>query len=404
LTALSVLFVNYNSWRLCAAAVRSLLEAPPRAADGSLLPFEVLVVDNCSPQRDPDAEAELEVLVQRGGGRLLRHGNNGGYAQGMNLAYRNSRGELVLVSNPDVSFAPGCVDALVAALARDKAIGAAAPQGFWDHGHECMLPPNILPTLGDLLRLTLAALSRRWVQRYARRRTRAALAVWSALRDVELEMLSGCCFLMRRELIERLGPPGHGPFDERFPLYYEDTDLSVRIRQAGARIVQVHAARLVQLNNRSGQTVQDLAMQRYWISRQRYYRKWYGPLGGALHRCSRWLLATAWGRRRGARTPYATIHDLGASLGRPTLVLDRPRRRFLVEIALDPNFYLAAGVFASGASWTPGDRLFENFGPTTFYFRVVDLDAASLPLIGVWRYTRLYPQPSAELCAQEGAR
>ena len=43
MTELSVLFVTYNSWRLCADAVDSLLASPPRRADGSPLPFEVVV-------------------------------------------------------------------------------------------------------------------------------------------------------------------------------------------------------------------------------------------------------------------------------------------------------------------------------------------------------------------------
>ncbi len=61
-------------------------------------------------------------------------------------------------------------------------------------------------------------------------------------------------------------------------------------------------------------------------------------------------------------------------------------------MALDPGFSLAAGVFGSGDHWSPGDLLMKEFGPTTYYFRAVDLDSPELRQIGVYRYTLLAGQ------------
>ena len=231
--ALSLLIVNYNSWRVCVDAVESFLAHAPTTADGAPLPAEIVVVDNASPVRDAAAEAELERLLARGHGRLIRHDENGGYAKGMNLALEHARGDWILVSNPDVLFLPGTVDGLLRLMERDPTVGTAAPEGYLDHGLQCRLPPNILPTLADLWGTTMVPLRRASMARYSRRRTAEALRVWEAEGTVDLAMLSGCLFLMRRSDIERIGF-----FDPRFPLYYEDTDLSVRIRRAGLRIVQ----------------------------------------------------------------------------------------------------------------------------------------------------------------------
>src|SRR5690606_9266997 len=137
----------YNSWRLCVDALRSLSAHPPADRDGTPLPFEVIVVDNASPLRDPAAEAELESLLGSfgGGGELLRHDENGGYGKGMNLALSRARGDMVLVCNPDIVFLRGCVDGLVRYLQAHPDAGAAAPEGYWDVGLEARLPPNILP-------------------------------------------------------------------------------------------------------------------------------------------------------------------------------------------------------------------------------------------------------------------
>lgn len=384
---LSLLIVNYNSWRVCADAVRSFAEHPPLAADGKPLSYEVIVVDNASPQRDPVAEEALEEALRKTSGRLIRHGENGGYGKGMNLAFAASRGRRILVSNPDVVYFPGCTTELVRWLDAHDDAGAVAPFSYWDHGLNAILPPNILPTIGDLLATTAASLSPYWARRYAARRTRDALRVWLAREPVDLPMLSGCCFLMRRATIERLGF-----FDERFPLYYEDTDLSVRLRRAGLRIVQIPAARIAHLYGRSAQTVHGDAMDRYWRSRRLYYRKWYGWAGAALYDLCAWLLRSRFGRRRARLCPQKAIVDLGTTNDKPTIVLPRPVARYLVEGSLDPHFFLACAVFGSGDRWTPEDALFRAFGPTTYYWRVVDVSDPRRPeLIGVWRHTLRYP-------------
>lgn len=379
---LSLLIVNYNSWKLCVEAVRSF-----RAHAPAELRFEVVVVDNASPQREPAAEAELEQLLQQVSGKLIRHHENGGYSKGMNLAYAHAGGRLILVSNPDVIYQAGCVQALMDYSEGHPEAGAVAPVGFWDRGMDGQLPPNILPTLRDLLALAVADVSPFWARRYAARRTKAALPIWLATEPTPLSMLSGCCFLMQRRTIETVGF-----FDERFPLYYEDTDLSMRLRRAGFSIQQVAAAKIVHLYNRSGQTDHGVAMERYWRSRRLYYQKWYGWFGGKVYDAVRWLLQTRWAKRRALLSPQVEIHDLGASNDKPTLRFPRPLQRYLVEGALDPHFYLACGIFGSGDSWTPSDSLFRGFGPTTYFWRVVDISNLARPrLVGVYRHTLTYP-------------
>ena len=136
---LSVLIVNYNSWRECVQAIATLREFGPTRADGSAIPFEVIVVDNLSPKQQPRlikaVERELELLCEQQGddqaGVLIMHTENGGYSKGMNLAMSHSRGKRILVSNPDVLFNDGLVSKLLQHLESDPKIGIAVPKGFW---------------------------------------------------------------------------------------------------------------------------------------------------------------------------------------------------------------------------------------------------------------------------------
>jgi hypothetical protein len=98
---------------------------------------------------------------------------------------------------------------------------------------------------------------------------------------------------------------------------------------------------------------------------------------------------SAWGRRWVDRCPQAEIIDIGAHVGPPVLEFGSAYAAFLVEVAHDPYFYLAGGMFGSGRTWTVGPELFKSLGPRTYYFRVVDISGPKPRLIGVYRYRRV---------------
>lgn len=392
MTELSVLIVNYNSWRECAAAIASLRRHPPTRADGARMPFECIVVDNLSPHRDPDAiaavRAELQTLAQEqqdpAAGRLILHTENGGYSKGMNLAFAHSRGKWILVSNPDVVFTPGLVDVLHRALERDPRAGCVVPKGFWAPDCSGHLPPNTLPTLWDVAMTTLGEFVpfvSRW---YASRLARRWLRVWTAQEPIALPMMSGCMFLVERGYYESVGK-----FDERYPLYYEDTDLSMTIRASGRQVMQVPDAHLVHLVNRSGMSDPNLTTTRHDTSRVLYYRKWYGRLGPAVLRLAKWALSTkrlAWLRRKPASF---AVQDLGSSVERPVLHLPRHCERFLLLMSLDCRFYLSGGTFGSGDRWSPSDAMWSNFASTTFFFTAYDLTGGRFEPLGRWCWRSL---------------
>jgi GT2 family glycosyltransferase len=385
---LSVLIVNYNTWRECAAAVQSLRRNPPLRADGSVMPYECIVVDNASPQQQADdvdllQQALAEVARDQGdadAGRLIRHGDNSGYSKGVNLCFRHSRGRFILVSNPDLLFPSGCIAALLRHLERHRDVGCVVPKGYWDEEFQGRLPPNTLPTLADLVVSSFGEFFRPLRRRYGRALLRQWLRIWEAEQPIELRMMSGCLFLMERDYFEALGL-----MDERFPLYYEDADLSRRIRRSGRKLVQVPDARLVHFVNRSGQTDLTTMMTRHDVSRDLYFRKWYGRLGGFVHARINALLRSAWGKKRIQAPPDSPFVDLGSS-DQPPVLRFRRCERFLLLVSLDSRFHLSGGLVGSGDAWTPSAGVFANFSATTYWCRVYDVGAGRLELLGTWRY------------------
>ncbi len=385
--------MNYNSWRVLANALESLRAHPPTRADGSPMPYEAIVVDNASPQGDEEAERRVEQLVAQLGGALVRHGENSGYAQGMNLAFGRASGAYVLVSNPDVLFEPHCFERMLRYLEAHPEAGAVTPETFADRGLESRLPTGITPKLEDLVWLPLAAVSARVVRRYCDRRRPGFLRVWDAEGDIEMEMFAGWCFLIRRSVIDEVGF-----FDERYPLYFEDTDLSLRVLAAGHRIVQVCGAKIVHLYNRSGSTDPELAMQRWRTSRELFFRKWHGRFGGLVHALSTRFEGLSFTQRRARIPPYRDIAPADWDDGVPVVRLPRAYERFLVELAYDPYFFLAAGAFGRGERWSPSaSMLAEMHSPV--YVRVIDLSDGLGDELGVWQFD---PAPARRRLASAG--
>ena len=377
---LSCLFVNYNSWRLLADALASLEQHPPVDREARPIRYEVVVVDNASPTDDPRARAAVEAAIARLGGQLVLHAANGGYAQGMNLAYRHSRGRLLLASNPDVLFTGGAVSRLVHAFDAQPGLGAVAPAVYGDPGLLVQMPIHILPSLRDLLGATLATLSVSANRRYSRRRLQAALAVWTRTDDVDEPMFGGCCFLTSREVIAQIGF-----FDAEYPLYFEDTDLSLRMRQAGLRIRRIAGARIVHLYDRSAATQRDEAMARHRASRRRFFAKWHGGSGRLAVAFTTWLLESRLGRALARRVAAQPTRALAFDADGLELRLPHACARFVVEIAFEPFLMLAAATFGSGDRWLPSDTIRRELRREA-WFRVVDLTGRVPVELGRWHY------------------
>jgi len=204
----SIIIVNYNGRAYIDKCLDSLRE-------GGQLGYEVIVVDNASG----DGSAE-HVAARHPQVRLIRTETNLGFGAGNNLGARWARGEYLAFLNPDTEAGPGWLEALIAALQQDAEAGLATALVL------LMDKRDRVNTCGNDMHLTGLTLCRGM----------------GAHRDgfsktVEVGAVSGAAFAIRRDLFEALGG-----FDESFFLYVEDSDLSLRARLAGYRLLCVPQA------------------------------------------------------------------------------------------------------------------------------------------------------------------
>jgi N-acetylglucosaminyl-diphospho-decaprenol L-rhamnosyltransferase len=206
---IDVVVVSYRS----RATLRGCVE--PLAAMSRL---HVTVVDNAS--RDDS----LETIADVEGIDVVRAPRNGGFAYGCNLGVARGSAPLLLFLNPDARIDAASLDAMVTAMRSDPRAALVGPRILDDDGSLAWSVrrfPRLRSTFAKALFLHRVWPRSRWTDELVRDPAvyeRAATAEW----------VSGACMLVRRDAYEAIGG-----FDEGLFLYCEDTDLCLRLWQAG---------------------------------------------------------------------------------------------------------------------------------------------------------------------------
>jgi hypothetical protein len=256
---LSIVLVHYHTPALVVEAVAALRQD----LETSGLAAQILLVDNGSQPEDRPALQALEL-------EWIDPGGNTGYAGGVNRGMAAAKAPFVVAMNPDVLVRPGCLAALRDALASGAA--AAGPRFSWDRGERLLLPPAEPRTRRWEWLAARAPYSEHHARRARKTWRHHAHRAWRATEPFVTHDLSGALLALRQDAFEQIGP-----FDEGYPLYFEETDWLHRLRRANLPAFHVPAARAVHLYNRSaGAEPQSAA----WFaeSRRRFRRRHYGRL------------------------------------------------------------------------------------------------------------------------------
>lgn len=251
---IGAIIVDYHTGYLLSALLDALAAEPAIA--------ETLIVDNGGgggALRQAAESRRVQVLAQ---------GKNLGFAAAVNLAAAELSLPWWLVINPDVRPEPGSVGALLAAAQRCSA-PLAGPRAFWDDECRWRLPP----AAGDSWWLTLGA------RAVGHGLDAGLMSFYSDLRHERFwrhtepffePFLSGGCLLVRND--PELFPEGR-IFDDRYFVYYEDTDLCARLLCEQRLMLCVPGARIVHYWDQAPRTEKPRFMR---DASERFFDKHYG--------------------------------------------------------------------------------------------------------------------------------
>jgi GT2 family glycosyltransferase len=257
MTDLSIIIVNWNT----RALLQQCLEALPAAAQG--LDYEIFVVDNGS--RDGSAALVRKAYPQC---RLLDVGRNLGFSAGNNLALGRIQGRHVLLLNPDTVCHPGSLKTLRDFLEKTPDAGAVGPQLVSADGEPVITWGNF-PAVRFHLRSLLDPRGT-WLVRAGRAQSFVHIpARGEPSRAVDY--VAGACMLMRGEALASVGS-----LDERFFMYFEETDWCRRAWAAGWRVYYCAEAQVAHLEGKSAEQASEFSRVQFQHSYRLFVDKHYG--------------------------------------------------------------------------------------------------------------------------------
>ena len=218
---LSVIIVNYNVKYYLDQCIRSVL----RAFEEMNTPAEIIVVDNHS------TDGSVDYLEQRYPQKLfpmvrfVRSAHNLGFARANNIAIRQSRGEYVLLLNPDTIVGEDALKASVDFMDVHEDAGAVGVRMLGAQGRRAMESRRGLPT-PMVSFFKMLGFCNRWPHHRLFGKYYMGYLPWDE--PSQIEVVSGAYCMLRRKALDEVGL-----LDEDFFMYGEDIDLSYRVLKGG---------------------------------------------------------------------------------------------------------------------------------------------------------------------------
>ncbi len=248
---LSFIVVNRNTADLLVRCLDYIFQS-----DVDLHP-EVVVVDNGSSDDSVSRVKERypQVIV-------IEAGRNLGFAAANNRAVQQAKGDFVLLVNTDALLQKGCAQSLLKIMESDPRVGMVGPQLFNEDG-SFQTSYEATPTLATET-FNRSLLKRLFPERFPGKGRKLS-------EPEQVETLIGAVMMIRRKALEQLGG-----FDENYFFFMEETDLAVRMRQAGWKVVHAPLASAVHLQGATAKTYHASARIEFYRSRYLFFRKHYG--------------------------------------------------------------------------------------------------------------------------------
>ena len=249
---------------------------------------EIIVVDNGSRKKfifdQPKNSLSKKRHAEQVGDKfstnikIIRNKENLGFAQGNNVGIKSALkngADYVLILNNDTIVHRSLIEELLSVIKSDEKVGVVVPKIYFAKGFEFHKNRYKREELGHVLWYGGGEIDWRNVIGHHKGVDKVDRGQFD--NSSETSFASGCCMMVKSEVFEKLGF-----FDEKYFLYYEDADLSERVKKAGYKIVYAPKAIIWHKNagsaGGSGSKLQD-----YYITRNRLlFGMRYAPLRAKL--------------------------------------------------------------------------------------------------------------------------
>jgi GT2 family glycosyltransferase len=230
-THLSVSIVLYHSQiELLDASITSLYQSSLRALqENHLASVDLMLVDNSESEEYAASVHALLKTLQSDSFFSIHFSQaeqNSGFGGGHNSVIPRLSSDYHLILNPDAELAEAALCGGLTALEGNEQLALVSPRVLGPDGAQEFLCKSYPSVLVLLLRAFAPEFIRRWFQsmlyRYELREES------EGTEPAQVLLASGCFMLLRTGALQSIQG-----FDEKYFLYFEDFDLSLRLRECG---------------------------------------------------------------------------------------------------------------------------------------------------------------------------
>lgn len=243
---LSIIITNYKTPELLKLCLKSIKLA------GAGLDYEILVLDSEGQEETEEVLKESFPEI-----KLISFKKNIGYAKLVNAGLSRAGGRYILILNADIILSKDSLQKMVEYLERNPKAGMLGPQLLNFNGtvqescfrfHRPMTIVYRRTFLGrtkwgkkELARFTMRDFDRQSIK--------------------EVDWLLGAALMLKKTAWEQVGP-----MDERFFLYFEDTDWCRRFWEIGWRVVYFPQSKIYHYHiqaSKKGKGILDILISKY---------------------------------------------------------------------------------------------------------------------------------------------
>jgi GT2 family glycosyltransferase len=247
--SVSIILVNYNGAEIlldCLNSIQKFIDIPNH---------EIILVDNASS----DGSVEL-VAAHYPHIRLVKQIENRGFGAGNNVGAKLATGEFLFLLNTDTVLVSNILPPLIQLMQADPQVGIIGPKLLNLDGS---LQISVSPALG-----IKGEYEARQMHQAYQNISQQSLIEQKFQEIQEVDIVVGAAFFIRSSLFHALGG-----FDEKFFMYFEESDLCQRAQYQGYKIIYTPDVHLIHLKGYSIQKTANIMAIEYRRSQLYYYQK-----------------------------------------------------------------------------------------------------------------------------------
>jgi GT2 family glycosyltransferase len=246
----SIIIVNYNTKNLLKNCISSIYNLTQNTN------FEIIVVDNASVD---DSEKMIKDSFQEV--VFIQSGANIGFGRANNLGIQKAKGEFVFFLNSDTILINDAIGILANYIVNNSTVAVCGANLYDINEKPAISFSQNMPGLFTDLDYFFGGLFSRLYYK------NNVIFNYSNLPLPINGYISGANMMVRKSILENVGF-----FDPDFFMYYEETELTWRIKNTGAKIVSVPEARIIHLEGAS-EIIKENSIRRSNKSKYLYYEK-----------------------------------------------------------------------------------------------------------------------------------